>query len=257
MAILVACGSVQGQLLTTGPTQKLATVASDGKMEVLEGFVDLRAIKVVGGLDAETMDRVTKFAREWMLDVQQQVIDNVDFIVEIEPLDGSEGYFSKIDLQDAKTYEKAARYALQLNSAGTLLNSLLTRRVLNSQQAQVFQREVYNYDMVLLRQVTDGGKDAKVSTRHQYQVAFRDALGMYHSLLDRGATCVDAAVAGLGAETAANLKAAVEAVKGAKGKEETRAAMRALLQKLPMVQRRTLLMKVRDLVPITDPLAMV
>lgn len=258
LAVLVACGSVQAQLAPpSAPVQRLAAVQADGTVEVLDGFVDLRAIKTIGGLDQETTERVNRFAREWLLDVQQQVIDNVDFVIQIEPLDGSTGYLDTINPQDPKSFERASKYALQLNSSGTLLNALLGRRVLSSEQAQSFQREVYNYDMALLRQVVGSGHDMTLSTRHQYRMSFRDALGMYHSLLDRAVSCIDRAVEALGPEAAAKVKPEVASVKAAKGRDEGRAAMRGLLQKLTHAQRRALLMKVRDLVPITNALSFV
>lgn len=257
VVFLVACGVAQAQLAPAGPTQKLAAVQPDGTIEVLDGFVDLRAIKTIGGLDPDTMERVNRFAREWLLDVQQQVIDNIDFVIQIEPLDGSTGYLDTITPQDPKSFERASKYALQLNAAGTLLNTLLSRRVLSSEQAQAFQREVYNYDMALLRQVVGSGQDMTTSTRHQYRMSFRDALGMYHSLLDRAVSCIDRAIEALGPEATAKLKPEVESVKAAKSRDEGRVAVRALLHKLTHLQRRALLMRVRDLVPITNAFSFV
>lgn len=231
--------------------QRLAPVTADGKVEPLDGMVELRAFKTLPSVTDQTREQISKLALSWVLDVQQQVIDNIDFVAELEPFDGAPGFFDSFDPQNGKMLERVNAFAKQLNSAGSLVNQLAFRRRIDTATEREVRQAVYEYDMAVLQQVTNGGRDIPASTRHQYRTAYRDAMGMFHSLLDRAQGCIEEAAKG--AKLPESSAAAVAKVKSAKGKSEVRSAVKGLLQGLNMAQRRALLNKVRDLSPVTDP----
>ncbi len=258
VAVLIAAGSALGQLqnpVPPGATQLLTQAGPDGKLQLLDGFVELKALKESAAVNAAIREKAKPLALNWLLDIQQQVIDNLDFMAQIEPFDGKPGFFDTFDPQNAKDLERIGAFAKQLGSTGPLLNMLAVRRVLDTPTEQSVRQLVYDYDLTMMRQFSGEGKDVMASTRYQYKVAYRDSVGMFHSLLDRAATKIDDVVAGakLTPEQAAAVAPAVGQVKAAKDKAEVRMAMKGLLKGLPLLQQRAVLMKTRDLVPITDP----
>src|SRR6185436_5913676 len=64
-----------------------------GKVVRFDGLVELMALKQCAQIDNATRERMKPRVLDWVLDVQQQVIDNIDFVAEIEPFDGRPGVF--------------------------------------------------------------------------------------------------------------------------------------------------------------------
>lgn len=252
-AVLVTVPSL-GQI-QPGAGQKLARVSADGKVEQFDGLVELYAIQKAENVPAETRQKIEPLIRNWLLDIQQQVIDNIDFVVEIEPLDGKVGFFETFDPANPKSVERIGSFSRQLTSAGLLLNMLEFRRALDSNQVAVLRQRVYEYDFAILQELMAVSKDHMTQLRHQYRVSYRDALYMYHRLLDKAAGTIDESIsaAKLTAEQAAGAANEVAAVKAAKEPKEARAAVKALFAKLTFPQRRAFLLKVRDLNPIENP----
>ncbi len=231
---------------------------AEGKIERLDGLVELLAIKQSVKLDNQTREKLKPRIVEWLLDVQQQVIDNLDFVAEIEPFDGSPGAFDVYDPANAKATERANTYGRQLGSPGTLINQLEFRRLLDTKQAQELRRLVYDYDQNVHREVmTLSNGEALASTRHLYRVANRDAMAMFHRLLDRAAGVIAQNAAALQLPESAAISSQVAAVKAAADKEAKRVAVKGLLKMLPLVQQRALFIKVKDLAPIKDPLEVI
>jgi hypothetical protein len=239
-----------------GPTQKLAKVSAEGKIEQLDGLVELAALKKAD-IDAAIREKMKPLVRDWLLDIQQQVIDNMDFMEVIEPLDGSPGFFDTFDPVNPKMIERMTGFAKQLNAAGQLMNVLEYRRLVDAATSMKVRQLAYEYDAAVLKEIYGDGKDPMAATRFQYRTGYRDSIGMFHRLLDRAAPRIDEAVASLNLprEQGEALSPAIAAVKAAQGSAATRTAVKALLGKLTLVQRRALLMKVRDMAPITDPYA--
>jgi len=225
----------------------------EGKIQRHDGFVELRAIKQCAKLDDATREKIKPMAREWLLDVQQQVIDNLDFIAEIEPFDGSPGVFDSYDPANPKATERVNTYGRQLNAPGTLINQLEFRRLIDAKQAEATRKLVYEYDQDVLREVMGATPDQKETSRHLYRVGHRDAMGMFHRLLDRAAGVIDEAAASLKLPESVAISSQVAAVKAAADQGAKRAAVKALLAKMSLAQQRMLLNKVKELTPIKDP----
>lgn len=236
---------------------KLTQRDSAGKITRYDGLVELLALKQCSKLDDATRDKTKKAARDWLLDVQQQVIDNLDFVAEIEPFDGKPGVFDVFDPANPKALERVNTYGRQLNSPGTLINQLEFRRLVDSKQAESLRRMVYDYDQEVLREVAGDGKDQAAASRHMYRVGYRDSIGMFHRLLDRAAEQVDAAAASLKLPDGVSITSQVAAVKAAGDKDAKRVAVKALLAKLPLMQQRALMNKVKELTPITEPFSQI
>ena len=254
MELVAPAAMAQALAPAPGPTQKLAKVGPDGKIEQLDGLVELVALKKAD-IDSALREKAKPLVRDWLLDIQQQVIDNLDFVEVIEPLDGSPGFFDTFDPVNPKQVERLTGFAKQLNAAGQLMSVLEYRRVADANASMKVRQLAYEYDAAILKEIFGDGTDPMAATRHQYKAGYRDSIGMFHRLLDRTAVKLDEAVASLKlpAAQAEALAPAVAAVKGAQGVAATRAAVKCLLAKLTFPQRRALLLKVRDLDPIVDP----
>lgn len=227
----------------------------DGKIVRIDGFAELIAIKQCVKVDNATREKAKPVARDWLLDVQQQVIDNLDFIAEIEPFDGKPGYFETMDFANPKAMERTGVYQKLLASPGSLVNALEFRHILEPGQAEAMRRLVYDYDQAVLKDAMADPNSAKVTPKYQYTVAYRDAIGMFHRLLDRAVPKIEEAAASLklSTEQSEAVKPLIAAVKEAKDQAMQRKAVKELLLKLPLIQQRNLMNKVKDLSPITDP----
>jgi hypothetical protein len=244
-----------GQQAPAQPTQKVARTEADGKLERLDGLVELYAIQRGKHVPAEVKEKIKPLVRNWLLEVQQQVIDNLDFIIQLEPLDGKPGFFETFDPANAKDVERVGAFSRQLMSAGPLINTLEFRRALDTQQAANIRQAAYEYDFALLQEVMAETKDHKVQMRHQYRMGYRDAIGMFHRLLDRAAPKVDEAVAAakLSPEETAAAAPLVAAVKAAKEPKDVRVAVKALLATMSFPKQRAFMVKVGEASPIDDP----
>jgi hypothetical protein len=238
---------------------RIAKPGTDGKINRIDGFAEVIALKQSIKVDAATREKIKPAAKEWLLDVQQQVIDNLDFVAELEPFDGKPGFFETFDPANPKSLERTGIYQKLLASPGSLVNVLEFKHLLEPVQAQAARQLVYDYDQSVMKDVMADAKDSLATSKYQYTIAYRDAIGMFHRLLDRAAPKLDEAIAALKltAEQAEAVKPLAAAVKEAKDPAATRTAVKAVLAKLPLIQQRNLMNKVRDLAPITDPYSVV
>jgi hypothetical protein len=236
----------------------ITKMSPDGKVIRHDGLIELLAVKQCAALDTATKDKIRPIARDWVLELQQQVIDNLDFVAEIEPFDGQPGFFDTFEPSNAKAVEKVGIFSRQLNSPGSLVGVLEFKHAIDVQQAAAIRKLVYEYDQAVMKEVIGDGKDPMAATRNSYRVGYRDALGIFHRLLDRAAPKIDEAfaVVKLSPDKVEKLAPVIEKIKGAKDAAAARAEVKALLSKLPLAQQRALLNKVRDLSPITDPFSL-
>lgn len=246
--------SPQAQPPQQPPVEKFWT-ETDGKAERFDGLVEMLAISRSKTIAPDLMDRIRPIARTWYLELQQQVIDNNDFVDRIEPFDGQPGFFESFDPAQPKNAELNSYFQRQLNGSGPLMNLLEFRRVFDPNQSQGIRRSVYEYDQAMLREVVGTGQDQLAASKHLYRNSYRDAMGIFHRLLDRAAKHMDEAIAGAGLspDKASELKPLLADVKAAKDAAAARIAVKKVLSKLDVAQRRAVLNRVRDLAPVTDP----
>lgn len=256
------------------PFDRLAKLGPDRKIIRVDGILDILAIPRNKLVDQATRDRIRPLVQAWMADVDQLVIDNLDFIEKIEPPDGSQSVIDSVDLQNQKRLLYVTQMMTQLMSAGLLTPYLETKEGFNRAQAELNQQIVNDYLQQVMNEVmAENGvpndinqrpqdetaklKQANAVSRFLYRLSCRDAIESYHRQLEHGAQHMEQATASLqlAPEQQAKLKPAVAAAKSASTPEAKRKATRAVLDLLTFDQRREVLARARDLAPPYDPVA--
>jgi hypothetical protein len=246
----------------------LAVPGPDGKIVRLEGIIDLLALHKNPLVDAATLERVRPVVKEWMKDVDQIAIDNLDFIHQIEPLDGSPGIIDRFDITATDRLTTLGQIMTHLMSNGPLAPYLETKGALNREQSQLNQTISADYLQRVMNEImADAGmpnnlaepakdeqeKTERVNTvsRFLYGLSCRDAVQSYHRILVQTAPNIDRVLTAISVP----VPPAAAKAKAAKTSEEKRAAVREVMKGLSFDQQRALLEKGRELAGDFDPLA--
>jgi hypothetical protein len=252
--------------------ESLARRGPDGKVVRLEGITDILALQHNPLVDEASKARIRPAVKEWLSEVEQLAVDNLDFIEQIEPYDGSPGIFTTAKLDDTDRIHYISQFLTQLLSAGPLSATLETRGVLTREQSRLNQEIAGDYLQQVMNEImaekgidnnaVPEGAEAQIAkateaARFLYYMTANDALQAVHQMQFAAARNIDAVVTGLSlpAEVGARIRPAVEQVKAARTDEQRRQAVRAVMKGLDFLQRQTLLRKARELEPINDPLA--
>jgi hypothetical protein len=259
--------AVQGQAQPA--FESLAKPGPDGKIQRLSGILDILALRVNPLVDAATLDKVRPLVKEWMTDVDQIAIDNLDFLEKIEPLDGSPGMIEQFDISQQDKLQTIGQIMTHLMSAGPLSSFLETKGGLTREQSQLNQQITSDYLQKVMNEImADSGvpndlsqkpqseeertKQVNTVSRFLYELSCRDAVESYHRLLVQTAPNLDKAIESVGAKADAG---AVAKAKSARTDQDKRAAVRDAMKGLSFDQRRELLQKGREMAGDFDPLA--
>jgi hypothetical protein len=251
------------------PFESLAKPGPDGKIQRLGGILDILALRVNPQVDAATMEKVRPLVKEWMADVDQIAIDNLDFLEKIEPLDGTPGMIDSFDISQSDKLTTIGQIMTHLMSAGPLSSYLETKGALTREQSQLNQQITSEYLQKVMNEImAENGvpndmnqrpqseeertKQVNTISRFLYELSCRDAVESYHRLLVQTAPNVDKALAAINAKAD---QAAVSKAKAASSDKDKRAAVREVMKSLSFDQRRALLEKGRELAGDFDPLA--
>jgi hypothetical protein len=210
----------------------------------------------------------------WMAEVDQLAIDNLDFLEMIERPDGQPGVIEKLELNDNQNVHRVAQMMTQLMSTGPLSNHLEQLGGLNREQSQRNQEIVSDYLQQVMNEIMAAGgtpnvqgvtpqteedkvKQVNLVSRFLYGISCRDTLDSYRRQLASSAAVMDKAVASLDLPAAAKAKVdpLLPACKSASDTVAKRKAARAVLDQLEFDQRRAALNKARELAGQYDPLA--
>jgi hypothetical protein len=256
------------------PWDRLAKLGDDGKVIRVEGILDILAIPRNNFIDAATRERIRPMVSNWMAEVDQLAIDNLDFLEMIERPDGQPGVIEKLELNDNQNVHRVAQMMTQLMSTGPLSNHLEQLGGLNREQSQRNQEIVSDYLQQVMNEIMAAGgtpnvqgvtpqteedkvKQVNLVSRFLYGISCRDTLDSYRRQLASSAAVMDKAVASLDLAAAAKAKVdpLLPACKSASDTVAKRKAARAVLDQLEFDQRRAALNKARELAGQYDPLA--
>lgn len=242
------------------PYYSMVRRGPDGKVIRLDGAVDLLALGNNHLISAERRAALEPRVLEWMEEVDRLVIDNVDYLTMIEPLDGSPGILANIDLKDGKQSHRLGQLMTMLMSTGQLTIWLQNKGAITVQESSLNQMIVSDYLQALMterQQGAQGDEQQKAVTSFLYFMTCRDTLEAYHRLLADAAPVADRAVASLSltGEPLAKASDWASKAKGAEGVEARRQAVRGLLGVLSFEQQRAFMGKARELNPPTSPMA--
>jgi hypothetical protein len=267
--------------------ESLAKKGPDGKVIRLEGVVDIMAFDKNKLMDDATREKMKPAIQNWLADVDQLAIDNLDFLEKIESPDEKPGMLDHIDVDDHVQLQQMSQMMSQLMSAGPLSNHLETKSVMTHEQSTLNQRITSDYLQQCMNEIMgefpdpepmdestltddqkaernkmlEGRKKAKINslTKFLYGLSCKDSISSYHRLMADAAPNIDTIVGGLNlkGEQASKVQQAIPAVKAAKTKTDQKNAVRKLMNALNFDQRRELLTKAQELAPVTDPMSIV
>lgn len=238
----------------------------------LNGHADLIAIGNNHLISMEDRKRIEPVVEEWMADLDQLVIDNLDLLEMIRPPKGGPGLLDTFDMSDQKALHRVSQIMVPLSSVGQLSFYLQGKQVLNPQQASLNNMIVSDYvqaamnDMVSATRPKDPtqpqtddqrAREASRMTSFLYMLTGRDALDSYERLLQSAAQVAPEVVAGLKLEGEAGEKAKAWADRAKAGSNwvERRLGVREAMNQMSFDQRRAFLARARELNPPKNPLA--
>ena len=249
------------------PFQSLAKKGPDGKVIRVEGVVDLLAFEQNVHTPPAVRESIKPAVLNWIADVDQLAIDNLDFLEQLDPGEGKKGMLDKININDKVMLTQMSQMMNQLMSAGPLTAHLEAKGVLTRDQSGQNQLITGDYLQQCMNEIQaeqapaelagneEKAKEWRVNnlTKFLYSLSCKDPVVSYRRMLGDAATNIDAVVAGLGPEVAKKVESEVANVKAAKSKALQREAVRKLMSGLTFEQRRALLTKARELAPVVDP----
>jgi hypothetical protein len=251
--------------------KSIMRIDSTGKLVHIDESLDIKAIGNNHLISMEDRARLSPAIRAWLDDIDQLTIDDLDYLEQIEPLDGSPGILSKMDTDDPLQQKMVGSMMTHLMSAGQLTTAMQTKGLLNAAQAGMNQAIINEYLQAMMNEVVqaNGGgrgnlspeeqkKQTKAVTSFLYYMTSRDAIEAYRRLVSDAAVVADRAIdlMHLPSEESARLAPLAANAKSASAGADRRKAMDALLKAMSFDQRRAFLAKARELGPIqTDPLA--
>jgi hypothetical protein len=237
---------------------------ADGKVVRLEGFVDVIALHVNELVDAAAWERCAPLIDEWVTDTDRSVIDNLDFVEELD-----RGVLGTLDLMDQNSNRRVMEMMMQFIAIGPLTAFLETRGGLTRPQAQhntAITNEYYQQMLNEVRDTTqrqfadlpDEARQAKIihaQSAFIYQMMSRDAMASYDRQLDILAPnfAKIAAALALDPGARAQVDGLVSSIRDAQPGPERRKVVKAALAALPFDQRREVLTRSLAMTPKFDP----
>jgi hypothetical protein len=253
------------------PFDSLVVRDDDGEIVRIKDQLDILALRRNSLVDEATRERIQPVLREWLADLDQLVIDNLDFLERLEPPDGSPGALESLDLNDQATVQPVATMMNQLISAGPLTQHLQSHGALTREQAALNERIKSDYlqqvmnEILTRHQVRQGQpqnadeRNLQVNTvsRYLYGMSARDAISSYYRQLADAAPHAEQiiAVMDIPRETIESLRPFAAKAQSAETVAEQRSAVRELLNNLDFGQRREFLQRALEIVPEKDLLA--
>jgi hypothetical protein len=247
----------------------LAKKGPDGKVMRLEGVVDIAAFAVNPLIDAATLARIRPAVLEWIADVDQLAIDNLDFIERLEPAPGQKGLLDKVDVEDKVQITQMSQMMNQLMSAGPLTATLEVKQQLTKEQSGLNQTITSDYLQQCMNEIQAEPVPAELAgneqairnwrvnnlTKFLYHLSCKDPIASFQRMLVDAAKNIDRVVdaMNLSGDQASKVRAEIPAVKAAATRQEQRAAVRRLMGHLSFEQRREFLTRTREVAPLTDP----
>lgn len=247
----------------------LAKKGPDGKVMRLEGVVDIAAFAVNPLIDAATLARIRPAVLEWIADVDQLAIDNLDFIERLEPAPGQKGLLDKVDVEDKVQITQMSQMMNQLMSAGPLTATLEVKQQLTKEQSGLNQTITSDYLQQCMNEIQAEPVPAELAgneqairnwrvnnlTKFLYHLSCKDPIASFQRMLVDAAKNIDRVVdaMNLSGDQASKVRAEIPAVKAATTRQEQRAAVRRLMGHLSFEQRREFLTRTREVAPLTDP----
>ncbi|MFN0132217.1 MAG: hypothetical protein ACKVW3_06755 [Phycisphaerales bacterium] len=254
--------------------ETLALRDAQGKVIRVSGILDILAMKKNAMLDDAARAKLRPIITNWLADVDQLAIDNLDFLERIAPPNGEPGVVDKLNLEEMPTVHAVAQMMTQLMSAGPLTTHCEMKGGFTPEQSQQNQRIVSDYLQAVMNEImAEAGRpnDAAIAvpaeaqkqsanavSKFLYGVSSRDSMYQYRRMMADAAVNIDAVVGSLGLSGSAadKVKGLVPAAKSAATFNDRIKAVRTIMNELTFDQRRALLQKARELKPITDPFEM-
>jgi len=218
-----------------------------GNVVRLEGSLDARSLLISPAIDEATRQTMAPWVDEWVADVNQIAIDNLDFLEQID-----QGLIDTADNNDSQRARYIQQMFVQLNAAGPLGTRLQQRGVLSIAQFQAVQRltsqytqSVYAELSAAMRSPADEANARNEINRFTYHLTTRDPRAMYHRQVIDSAGLLDKIIPSLGLppETLTKIQPRLAAVRAAQSELDKLQAGLALLRELPFEQRREFLAK--------------
>lgn len=251
------------------PFESMVVRGADRRIVRIDKQLDLLALRRNPLVDDETRERIRPVLREWIADLDQLVIDNLDFIERIEPPDDSKSVLLSIDLNNQATVQPVGQMMSMLIAAGPLTPHLQNRGALTREQAELNQRITSDYlqsvmnEVLLENQVRPGEelqneqqRQHQVNTiaRHVYGVSSLDAMSSYYRQLESAAPFVREIISAtqLRDEARTKVEPMLEKVSNTEDRLERRKAVRKLLNELNFDERRDFLQRAKEIVPEPD-----
>ena len=147
---------IQGQAVVTpsaSPFQTLIVRDGNGKVLRITGVLDAASIMKNSLIKPDDRATMEPYIAEWAADVNQLVIDNLDFVEKIEA-----GFLDNLVATDMATMKIAQTMNGQLGSAGTLASRLIQKGVLEGQAAQATVQMTNEYIQAVYAEVIGEGR---------------------------------------------------------------------------------------------------
>lgn len=235
------------------------------KIVRVNGVLDAIALKQIPSITPQEWAAMEPVIADWTADVNQLVIDNIDFMERIDA-----GLYDTLDMNNQATVKYTQSVNNQLSSAGSLNVRLVQKNVINTAVAQAVMQTTNEYVQGIYAELAsesavpnnnaDPGavsaqqqKYANLISRYFQAVPSRDAREQYHRILLDSAGLIDQILAGLPAEAKAKADPAVAAVKAAPTDTAKMVAVRDLMNTLSFDQKRAFLAKAVQLGAAKDP----
>ena len=247
------------------PYQTLIVRDGNGKVLRISGCLDAASIQKNALIKPDDRAAMEPYIAEWAADVNQLVIDNLDFIEKIEG-----GFFEALVATDANAMKVAQTINGQLGSAGALTGRLVQKGVLQGQAAQSTVQMTNEYVQAVYAEIigdlgstppnapaaqqqADQQRRADAATRYYQANTCRDAREQYHRMLLDAAGMIDTLVRELPSEIRSKAEPRVAAVKAAPHPVTKMIAVRDMLGELTFAQRQVFLTKAVELGAAIDP----
>ncbi|MFM9995823.1 MAG: hypothetical protein ACKVU4_08485 [Phycisphaerales bacterium] len=236
----------------------------NGRTITLDGVIDVYALHRNPLIDEAAWAKLTPALTEWMADVDQAVIDNLDFI---EKLDG--GILHEVKIDDMNGNRMVMEMMMQFLAIGPATTILGSKGAMTKLQEQVNTNITNEY---LQRHMDEIGAEAQkeaqalpeneresmivnARSRFIFGLMWRDAQASWARQLDEAAPNLAGIVAqmSLDAKTLETIAPAMSAVKDAQAGAERRKVIKAVLAGLTFDKRRELLTRAREAAPPFNP----
>lgn len=163
------------------------------------------------------------------------LVNNLDLALKVDA-----GEFDRLDPRDRRQLSWASNTQKQLRTAGMVSEWLFLRKAVTEEQAAAIQLIGDAYGRAKLEEVRkEAGEDhlaaSTAITREMYKQWVEEPMFVFHGLLERAAENIEVCVQGaeIPTEMIELIRPEMEAAKKAGSPQDKRAAMTALLQKLP------------------------